>query len=262
PKIEETSPIEPDLARKLEGRYQAEKKAIDLVRRDGKLFMYPLQGGSRVELRSLGKDLITDDLLGYGQKIIVNGDELKIGKEIYKRVAARQPGPVPNKLRGLIGEYGPDHNILYIFEKDGKLHCLIEWVFLYPLEEVKENEYKFPDFGLYQGDKLIFKRDKKGRAIRVEAASVPFQRRKIPGETAKVFTIKPSRSMDELRKLALAAKPPEEKNPLFKKTDLVDVTKLDKTIKLDIRYATTDNFLETPFYTSARAFLQKPAAEA
>ena len=31
---------------------------------------------------------------------------------------------------------------------------------------------------------------------------------------------------------------------------------------LDIRYATTNNFLSTPFYSSARAFLQRPAAEA
>ena len=38
--------------------------------------------------------------------------------------------------------------------------------------------------------------------------------------------------------------------------------KLDPTIKFDIRYATTDNFLSTPVYTSARSFLQRPAAEA
>ena len=262
PKLEETTPIERDLARKLVGRYQAGKKAIDLVLRKGKLYMFPLAGGSRVEVRTLGKALITDDLLGFGQKVIVKGDELRIGKDSYKRVARPKPGRVPNSFMGLIGEYGPDHNVLYIFEKDGKLHCLIEWVFLYPLEEVNENEYKFPDFGLYQGDKLIFTRDKTGRATSVEAASVPFKRRVLPGETAKVFTIKPARPLAELRRLALAANPPEEKNPLFKKPDLVDVTKLDDSIKLDIRYATTDNFLGTPFYTSARAFLQKPAAEA
>src|SRR5262249_13669378 len=33
-------------------------------------------------------------------------------------------------------------------------------------------------------------------------------------------------------------------------------------LKLDIRYASENNFLGTPFYTSARAFMQKPAAEA
>jgi zinc D-Ala-D-Ala dipeptidase len=36
----------------------------------------------------------------------------------------------------------------------------------------------------------------------------------------------------------------------------------DPRIKLDIRYATTRNFLSTPVYSQARAFLQRPAAEA
>src|SRR5207248_11717671 len=37
---------------------------------------------------------------------------------------------------------------------------------------------------------------------------------------------------------------------------------LDPTIKLDVRYASTNNFLGTPLYKSARAYLQRPAAEA
>ena len=54
PKMEETTPIEPALARKLEGRYRSDKKGADLVLKEGKLFLFPLAGGSRVELRSLG----------------------------------------------------------------------------------------------------------------------------------------------------------------------------------------------------------------
>jgi D-alanyl-D-alanine dipeptidase len=38
--------------------------------------------------------------------------------------------------------------------------------------------------------------------------------------------------------------------------------KLDPAIKLDIRYAGANNFLGTAVYTQARAFLQRPAAEA
>ena len=38
--------------------------------------------------------------------------------------------------------------------------------------------------------------------------------------------------------------------------------RLDPTIKLDIRYATDRNFLSVPVYTQARAFLQRPAAQA
>jgi D-alanyl-D-alanine dipeptidase len=69
------------------------------------------------------------------------------------------------------------------------------------------------------------------------------------------------RPVAELRPEALAASPPAEKGD-FLKPDLVDLTTLDPTIKLDIRYASSNNFLRTPFYSSARAFMQRPAAEA
>ena len=58
-----------------------------------------------------------------------------------------------------------------------------------------------------------------------------------------------------------AVKPPHEEGD-FKKPDLVELIKLDPTIKLDIRYATSNNLVGRPVYTEARAFLQRPAAEA
>jgi zinc D-Ala-D-Ala dipeptidase len=55
--------------------------------------------------------------------------------------------------------------------------------------------------------------------------------------------------------------PPKETGQ-FREPDLVEIAKLDPTIRLDIRYATTNNFLHRPVYRQARAFLQRPAAEA
>jgi D-alanyl-D-alanine dipeptidase len=43
---------------------------------------------------------------------------------------------------------------------------------------------------------------------------------------------------------------------------LLELIKLDNTIKLDVRYATADNFVGKPVYPEARVFLQRPAAEA
>ena len=43
---------------------------------------------------------------------------------------------------------------------------------------------------------------------------------------------------------------------------MVELTSLDNTIRLDIRYATADNFVGRPVYPEPRAFLQRPAAEA
>lgn len=47
----------------------------------------------------------------------------------------------------------------------------------------------------------------------------------------------------------------------FRAPDLVELTKLDPSIRLDVRYARADNFLGRPVYAEARAFLQRPAAE-
>jgi zinc D-Ala-D-Ala dipeptidase len=55
--------------------------------------------------------------------------------------------------------------------------------------------------------------------------------------------------------------PPRETGK-FRESHLVEIVKLDPTIHLDIRYATTNNFLHRPVYREARAFLQRPAAEA
>jgi kynurenine formamidase/D-alanyl-D-alanine dipeptidase len=55
--------------------------------------------------------------------------------------------------------------------------------------------------------------------------------------------------------------PPKENRPL-REPDLVELTTLDPTIKLDIRYASDKNDFHRPFYSEARAFLQRPAAEA
>jgi D-alanyl-D-alanine dipeptidase len=48
----------------------------------------------------------------------------------------------------------------------------------------------------------------------------------------------------------------------FRPPDLVELIRLDSTLRLDIRYATANNFMHRPMYDQARAFLQRPAAEA
>ncbi len=55
--------------------------------------------------------------------------------------------------------------------------------------------------------------------------------------------------------------PPHESGS-FRKSDLVELIRLDSTFKLDIRYATSNNFAHRAVYPAARSFLQRPAAEA
>jgi D-alanyl-D-alanine dipeptidase len=62
--------------------------------------------------------------------------------------------------------------------------------------------------------------------------------------------------------LAAAQDVPPKEAGAFLKPDLVELIKLDETIRLDVRYATANNFAGRAVYKEARAFLQRPAAEA
>ena len=55
--------------------------------------------------------------------------------------------------------------------------------------------------------------------------------------------------------------PPREAGQ-FREPELVEIGQLDPTLRLDIRYASSNNFLRRPVYAEARAFLQRPAAAA
>ncbi|MEP7345286.1 MAG: serine hydrolase [Gemmatimonadaceae bacterium] len=260
-----TSPTSMAVARSAEGKYGRDPDAFALVRRDSTLSLRRDRGGHWARLRSLGGDsLIADDALEYGGPVVhLLGDGVvSVGRDSLRR-QPKPPLPAEPELplRGLIGEYGWDYNTLYILEKNGRLTALIEWFFEYPLTQVAADTFAFPHEGLYDGERLIFARDSSGRATQVQAASVVFTRRAIAGEDGSIFRITPVKAVDQLRTEALAASPPVEQGD-FRESDLVELTTLDPSIRLDIRYASDRNFLSTPVYTQARAFLQRPAAEA
>jgi zinc D-Ala-D-Ala dipeptidase len=81
------------------------------------------------------------------------------------------------------------------------------------------------------------------------------------GQADAVFRIQPVRPVAELRAEALAAQPPVADSGVLA-PDLVELRTLDSTIPYDIRYATDRNFMGVPFYDTALAFMQRPAAEA
>jgi D-alanyl-D-alanine dipeptidase len=172
-----------------------------------------------------------------------------------------KPAPAPARWRGLIGEYGPDPDILIILEKDGRLCALFKRTELEILDEVDRNTFKFPVPGPHAQQELKFVRDRIGRATKVYLDAIVNERRNIEPESGNQLHVNPVRPVAELMKEALAAQPPYE-NIHFLPTDLVELRKLDPTIHLEIRYATTNNFLGTKFYSQARAFMQRPAAEA
>jgi D-alanyl-D-alanine dipeptidase len=106
-----------------------------------------------------------------------------------------------------------------------------------------------------------FVRGADGRVAALEALGVSYPRRAVGTEEGVTFRLTPLHPVDSLRRAALAMRPPPQPAGL-RAPDLVDLATLDPRIRLDIRYATTNDFLGSAMYTSARAFLQRPAAEA
>ena len=261
PPILTTAPIPSPTARRLAGRYRSATRAVDLVERDSALWFQDLRGGMPAPLRLLADTLVADGRLVFGQRVLWGRDLLVVAGDTLRRVADERPAAAPERWRAVVGEYGWDHDVLYVLEREGRLYALIEWFALYPLTENADGTFRFPDYGMYSGESVTFARDGDGRATAAAVSAVVFPRRRVGPEDGSVFRITPRRPVAELRRTALRATPPHQRAGLLA-PDLVDLTALDSSIRLDIRYATADNFIGAPMYAAARAFLQRPAAEA
>jgi D-alanyl-D-alanine dipeptidase len=152
-----------------------------------------------------------------------------------------KPLPAPARFRPLLGEYIHDNQTVIVLESEGKLYALVKGTASAQKREVTPALFSGNQLTL---DNIIYKRRPLG-----------------PEEGANQLKVTPLRPVPDLIKEALAAQPPQETGD-FLPTDLVELTKLDPTIKLDIRYATTNNLFGTVFYSQARAFLQRGPAEA
>ncbi len=170
-----------------------------------------------------------------------------------------KPADAPAQWKILIGEYGPDDKTVFVLEKDGHLTLRDPSSGQFDLKQVGKNTFFW---GTYENGFLVdFTPDVSGIASQVSFKRRNLARRKDGPAQGQVFQIAPQRPVEELRKEALGASPPVEAGS-FRKSDLVELTSLDSAIHLDIRYATSNDFLGTPVYSQARAFLQRPAAEA
>lgn len=258
-KLASTTPVDRSFARSVSGIYANERVQMRLAEQEGRLMLQaePLDH----EIRKLGDRFVFDNVLSYGRDVKIGEGQLQIGDVILKKKDEPIPDPVREKWSGLIGEYGWDYNTLFIYEDRGQLWTLIEWVYRYPIKELDDTTFAFPNYGLYSGEKLVFTRDREGQATQVVAAEVKFPRRNAQLDNQSTYKITPQLPATRLREIALAAEPPQLPGN-FLQSDLVEIIKLDPTIKLDIRYATDNNFMGMAFYEQPRAYLQRPAAEA
>jgi CubicO group peptidase (beta-lactamase class C family)/D-alanyl-D-alanine dipeptidase len=258
-----TVAVPPHVPAKVAGRYVRGQRQIELRARGDELYLVAGRGGVPLSLRSLGDSMAVDDPREFGPYVVPLADgRLRINRDTFAPSPLPKPLAAPARWQALIGEYGWDHNTLYIYESQGVLHTLIEWFFPYALRELADTVFAFPQFGgLYDGERLVFRRGTDGQITEVEAASAVWVRRRVGPEHGNQLRITPRRSVNVLLREARRAAPPVERGR-FRTPDFVDLLSLDATIRLDIRYASSNNFLGTAFYRTPRAFLQRPAAEA
>jgi D-alanyl-D-alanine dipeptidase/CubicO group peptidase (beta-lactamase class C family) len=263
PEPETTDPVPPGRAARVAGRYVHGDRQLELRHRPAGLF---LAGASGVGLAvgARGDTLVVDDAVDWGLRLLPldsTGSRLLVVGDTYAAAALPRPEPAADRWRGLVGEYGWDHDVLFVYEAHGTLYALIDWFFPYALREIARDTFAFPDEGRYRDERLVFARDAADRATEVVAGGVRFARRAVgPGDGGQL-RVTPLAPVAEILAAARAAQPPPQPDSL-RAPALTDLAALDSTIRLDVRYATSNNFLGSPFYASARVFLQRPAAEA
>ena len=163
--------------------------------------------------------------------------------------ALQPPAPPTPVMAAQVGEYGPDDSLLTVYESGGKLYLKGAGGLTQALTPLSARRYAGPGGeAIFEGDVLILR-----------GARLP--RRDIGAETVARIQAGVRADPAKARAAALAATPPEEPAPA-RAADLVDLTTVDPNMRLDIRYATSNNFMGFPLYERPAAFLQRPAAEA
>jgi D-alanyl-D-alanine dipeptidase len=163
------------------------------------------------------------------------------------------PAAPPPAWVNLIGAYASGRDTLYVYEDGGALVALVRPSAPFRLAQTSDSVFTFLGPGPYDADRILF------RPREIQVGRVALRRLQMGPADGGQLRLHPVRSVAELIRVNRRLSPPAESGA-FLAPDLVEPARLDRTIRLDIRYATTNNFLGSVFYTSARAFLQRPAA--
>jgi D-alanyl-D-alanine dipeptidase len=171
---------------------------------------------------------------------------------------AALPADAPKNLKRLIGEYRSADAKVTIYEDGGQLRAEGLGLHQAPLRRLTATRFSVE---APQSTRVQFELDRDGQTTALTVGTSRLQFKDIGQEVVQQIRAGVRSDSGQLRAAALAAKPPTE--PIPKRSfDLVDLTSVDPSIKLDIRYAGSNNFIGFPLYERAAAYLQRPAAEA
>lgn len=262
PSYSESVAVTGDEAKRLSGWYSDGRRSVGLRVYGGQLALDGPESAGLV--RKTGEAYLIEDAQEQDGRLAFAPDAswVELDGTRYLRTLQPEPPEPEQGLAALIGEYGWPHNVLRIYERDGQPYIRIEWVDYRPLTRIDADDYAFPtDRGLYMLEKLHVERTPDRQPTALLLNGIRWPRRDFGAEVQAVVRKGVSGNIDSLRRAAMAASPPAE-GPKPRTPDLVELDRLDPSIKLEIRYADSSNFMGVPLYQSAAAFMQRPAAEA
>jgi len=168
-----------------------------------------------------------------------------------------KPAPPPAAWLAMIGAYASGADTLYVFEDRGALTVLMKAPAPARLAAVSDSVFTLasPRPALYDAEHIVI------RPGEIRMGRVTLRRLAMGPADGGQLRLQPVRPVAELLQIDRRLVPPAESGA-FLAPDLVEPARLDSGVHLDIRYATTNNFLGSVFYSSAHAFLQRPAADA
>jgi len=186
---------------------------------------------------------------------------LLLAARVSAQTEAAKPPDVAVAWKQLVGIYAHEDSAIIILERAGALYYRSADGAEYPLHERSADQFTFAKGAQGPPQTITLSRNASGGVASFAAADVTYTRTDAGADAGGFYRVTPSRSLDVLRTEALRAAPPAESGP-FRQPDLVELITLDPAFRLDIRYAQSNNFLGTPVYSQARAFMQRPAAVA
>ena len=215
------------------------------------------------EVRRAGDALVLDDTGTYSTELHISADSSRVVLfgNTYERTSATRPPPASRAIQDVVGDYGWPYAHIRVYERDGHAYARTSWSTYQPLEAAGRDRWALPrDGGPFRLETIRFQRDARGRVNAADLSGVVLPRRDFGAEAVEALR-KSMRPIASLRAEALAAQPPAEPGPK-RVSELTELTPRMAGVRLDVRYATSNNFLHTPVYTQGRAFLQRPAADA
>ena len=139
-----TSQLEAKLSQSLKGHYSRGNLYADIELRGPSTVL--VINSLEVPLKQSSKGIISDGRIDQGSfKIQKSGEDILVNGKLFTKKVKRKKTQFPNEWKGLVGEYGWDHNILFVYEDMGSLWLLMEWIEKNQLLQVKDDLFAFPE---------------------------------------------------------------------------------------------------------------------